>query len=178
MVDIFQKRRAVRHYLPKPITKKQIKQILTAGMYAPSGYNKHPLYFVVVRDKKMKQKLSQVNQWGTYINKAAAVIVICADEKKSLVWLEDASIATGYMWLKCVQLGLAACWIHIHDSPRPDGSKSEVYVRRLLKIPAKFKIVCFLAVGYPLKKPLSHSAAEYLTNKVHYEKWSKNKFKD
>jgi nitroreductase len=173
MIDIFQKRRAVRRYSQKPLNKKQIKQILTAAFYAPSGYDKHPLYFIVVCDQEMKQKLARVNQWARYSKNAATIIVVCADEKKNSVWLEDASIATGYMWLKCAELGLGACWIHIHDSPRPNRGESEEYVKRLLKIPAKFRVICFLAVGYPLKKPVPHSVSEYLANKVYHEKWGK-----
>ncbi|MFH1551802.1 MAG: nitroreductase family protein [bacterium] len=171
MVDIFKKRRAVRHYLPKLVTKKKIKQILTAAMYAPSGYNKHPLHFIIVRRNEIKEKLSQTNQWSSYVDKAAAIIIVCANDKQSMVWLEDASIAVGYMWLKCTQLGLGACWIHIHGSLRINKGKSEEYVKQLLKIPANLRVVCFLAIGYPIEKPLFHSEAEYLNKKVHYEKW-------
>jgi len=173
MADIFRKRRAVRRYSQKPLDKKQIEQILLAAFYAPSGYDKHPLYFIVVRNQEMKRKLAQVNQWADHGRNAAALIVVCVDEKQSLVWLEDASIATGYMWLKCTEIGLGACWIHIFNSERRDSSGGEEYVKKLLKIPANLRIVCFLAIGYPLKKPIPHSISEYSANKVHYEKWGK-----
>jgi len=176
MADIFRKRRAVRRYRQKPLNKKQIEKILAVAFYAPSGYDKHPLYFIVVQNQELKQKLAQVNQWAGHSGNAATIIVVCADEKQSLVWLEDASIATGYMWLKCAELGLGACWIHIRDNERSNKAGGEEYVRRLLKIPANLRIVCFLAIGHPLKKPAPHSAPEYSVNKVYYEKWNRNKF--
>lgn len=169
--NIFQNRRAVRDYLKKPISDEQIQEILKTAMYAPSGYNKHPLEFVIIKNETIKEKLALTNQWSSYANKAAALIVICADADQSMVWLEDASIAIGYMWLKATQLNLGACWVHIKDSKRLNGDGGENYVRKILNIPWNFRVVCFLTLGYPAASTPKHHEDEYRAEKIHYEQW-------
>jgi len=171
MTDIFKKRRAVRNYSEKPIKHEQIKEILSAAMYAPSGYDKHPLSFFLVQNNQMKYKLAKTNQWSSYADRTSILIVVCADPKQSDVWLEDASIAAGYMWLKCAQMGIGACWIHIRDSKRLNGENGESYVKNLLKIPDHLRVVCFLAIGYPAVNFPEHNENEYSEKKIHYNNW-------
>ncbi len=170
-MNIFQNRRAVRNYKKEEISDKKIREILLAAMYAPSGYDKHPLEFVIVKDVSTKENLALTNQWSFYADRAAAIIAVCVDPDQSLVWLEDASIAVGYMWLRAAQLKLGACWVHVKDSVRTDGSSGENYVKKILEIPQKFRVVCFLCLGRPVVKAPKHTKKEYLSEKIHCEKW-------
>lgn len=171
MSNIFKKRRAIRVFRNDNITPEQIEKIISAAMYAPSGYDRHPLNFIVVRNERMKYKLAKTNQWTSYADKSNVIIVICADPNKSDVWLEDASIAAGYMWLKCAEIGAGACWNHVRDSKRPNGESGESYVKNLLKIPDNQKVICLLILGYSAIDLPEHKAEEYIKERIHYETW-------
>ena len=52
-MDLFkaiEKRRSIRKFKPEPVAKDDLKKILEAGRLAPSGGNRQPWYFIVVRD--------------------------------------------------------------------------------------------------------------------------------
>ena len=60
METIF-KRRSVRKYTETPVTDVQIKQIIRAGMAAPSAKNSQEWVFVVLRDPEIYKKFSEVH---------------------------------------------------------------------------------------------------------------------
>ena len=51
METIF-KRRSVRKYTETPVTDVQVKQIIRAGMAAPSAKNSQEWVFIVLRDRR------------------------------------------------------------------------------------------------------------------------------
>lgn len=57
IIEAIKKRRSVRSYESKPIPKDIINMIIEAGNEAPSAMNSQPWRFVVVEDKKVKEKL-------------------------------------------------------------------------------------------------------------------------
>ena len=44
------RRRSIRHYRDKPVSKKDIIALLEAGMATPSANDKKPWHFVVITD--------------------------------------------------------------------------------------------------------------------------------
>lgn len=51
-------RRSIRRYQQKPVNEQQIKDILEAGIWAPSAHNRQPWRFVVLREFEIKEKLA------------------------------------------------------------------------------------------------------------------------
>ena len=51
MIEAIYTRRSVRRYLPKPISDEALKEIIQAGMWAPSPKNRQPWKFEVVRGR-------------------------------------------------------------------------------------------------------------------------------
>lgn len=45
-------RRSIRRYRPDPIPEQDLQEILEAGLYAPSGVNLQPWYFVAVQSQE------------------------------------------------------------------------------------------------------------------------------
>ena len=72
-------RRATPSFDGAAIPSEDLKQILEAGLQAPSGYNMQPWRFVVVQSAEVKKKL----RWASYnqakVEEASAVIVACGD---------------------------------------------------------------------------------------------------
>ena len=55
--QIIKKRRTIRIYKKKLISKNLIKKIIESGRWAPSPHNSQPWLFVVIRNNKLKEKL-------------------------------------------------------------------------------------------------------------------------
>jgi len=54
---LMKKRRSVRVFSEKPVAIEIIKNCVTAASYAPSGANKQPWHFVIVKNKEIKRKI-------------------------------------------------------------------------------------------------------------------------
>ena len=57
--ELLQKRRSVRDYSDKPVPRELIEQCLLAANSAPSGANRQPWHFAVVRDAKKKKEIRE-----------------------------------------------------------------------------------------------------------------------
>jgi nitroreductase len=93
-------RRATPAFDGSPIPDADLKQILQAGLEAPSGYNAQPWRFVVVRDPQQKAALQAAGFGQTKIGNASAVIVACGDPdswKSDLDELIELGKKTGYI---------------------------------------------------------------------------------
>jgi nitroreductase len=72
-------RRATPAFDGSEIPEADLKQILQAGLEAPSGYNAQPWRFVVVRDPQQKAALQAAGFGQSKIGEASAVVVACGD---------------------------------------------------------------------------------------------------
>ena len=66
IMDLFEAmhtQRAIRRYEPDPVSDDDIAKILKATVHAPSGGNRQPWHFVVVRDAELRKKLGEL-YWG------------------------------------------------------------------------------------------------------------------
>jgi len=171
MLEIIRKRRSIRNYLAKDVEEEKIAEILKAAMFSPSAMHRRPWEFVVVKDPEIRKKLSRATNWSSFASGAPVMIIVVADEQKSREWLEDASIVAEHIYLEATNQGLGSCWIQIRDSKRPDGSNTEDYVRSLLGIPANFRVVCLMPIGYPAEQLPEHQNSEFEKRKIHWGKW-------
>lgn len=72
-------RRATPSFDGAPIPAEDLKQILDAGLHAPSGYNVQPWRFVVVQGLEQKRRLRGAAYNQGKVEEASAVIVACGD---------------------------------------------------------------------------------------------------
>ncbi|MBN1374065.1 nitroreductase family protein [Candidatus Dojkabacteria bacterium] len=166
MHNLFKNRKSVRSFEPKfQITDSQVKEILTAGMVAPSGMNLKEYEFVVVKDKDTLKKLSGLGQYQAFLADCSAAIIVVSTEGR--FWIEDCSLAVGYMMLEAVNQGLSSCWANV----RKDDGDREALVRKILNIPDDRRVLCALAIGKAAASPSPHTEDEYNKSKVHEEKW-------
>ena len=145
-IDFILTRRSIRHYDKKDIPEYILNQIFEAGRNAPSAANRQPIHFIIVNDQEAKKELSK-GMFNRHIKGSPAVIVGCADVNSVLTgkWaIVDAAIAMQNMVIAAWTLGIGSCWI---------GDFKEKKVKKLLKIPDKWKVVALLTLGYPAEKP-------------------------
>ena len=139
--EAIQKRYSVRLYLKKKVPSNLISKVLEAARLAPSASNRQPWHFIVVTDEEKKKKIAQSGRWAGFIDEAPAVIVALGDHDTSPKWYPvDVTIAMEHIVLEATELGLGTCWV---------GSFKENLLKDLLKIPAKYRVVAILSIGYP-----------------------------
>ena len=167
--DVMLKRRSVRQYTDEPIPADKLERILKAGLIAPTSMNRKPCEFIVVQDKEMLKKLSEVKEYGSaMIADRSAAIVVIASEKNADTWIEDSSIALSYMSLAATDLGVGNCWCQVHLRKTGDGRDAETAVRQLLKLADEYRIVGILPLGIPAVEMKPHTWDEADFTKVQY----------
>jgi len=77
--DVIRDRRATPSFDGSPIPAHDLRQILDAGLHAPSGYNMQPWRFIVVQTPEQKRKLRSASYNQAKVEEASFVIVACGD---------------------------------------------------------------------------------------------------
>ena len=161
LTEILLNRRSVRQYADEPIPEDTLREILTAGLLAPTSRNLKPCRFTVVRDKSVLEALSRAKAaGGAFIKDAGAAVVVSADAELADTWIEDCSIALTCMHLAAAEAGLGSCWVQIHLRRDREGAEAEENVRRILGLEDRFRTVGILSLGMPAAFPEPHTVEE------------------
>ena len=163
--EAIEKRESIRDYEDKPIPQDKLLRILEAARLAPSGSNRQPWKFVVVKDRQTRQKLAQAAEGQTFVGKAPVVIAAVATMPELVMicgvpeYAVDLAIAVDHLTLAAVDEGLGTCWI---------GAFSQEKVRDILKIPKSCRTVALLPLGFP-KQPRRPKVRKSLDEIVCFE---------
>lgn len=153
MIDILRNRRSVRKYTNKPVETEKIEILKEALLLSPSSKNSNTWEFVFVDEHEIIKQLKDCKPHGTTsLQTAPLAVVICADETKNDVWIEDCSIASILIQLTAQSMGLASCWVQIRNRMFSESISSEEYIQQLLSIPKHFRVLSILTIGYPEKQ--------------------------
>lgn len=156
MMDVFeaiQRRRSIRRYKPEPVRNEDLRTILEAARLAPSGKNRQPWKFIVVREPKRKEMLARAANNQSFIADADVVVATLSDPSLSYgpragrtrePHKQDPMIAVEHMVLVATALGYGTCWI---------GSFNEEEVKRLLNVPERLTLIALLPIGVPGESP-------------------------
>ena len=172
MIDILRTRRSIRKYEKKTIDKPSLEIIKEALLRCPSSRGINPWTFIFVDDPDLLKQLSQAKEHGSnFLKDATLGIVICGDELKSDVWVEDCSIASIVALLAAQSLGLGSCWIQIRSRNHSKEKTAEEYVQGLLGIPKNLKVESIVSMGYPgeTKRPIPLGQLDY--GKIKYNRY-------
>ncbi len=139
VMEAIQKRRSIRKFKPDPVPDELINQMLEAARLAPSGTNRQPWRFQIIRDQELKEKLFKEASFGDQNLLKAPVVIACGSELLTFVkghklappgseyygadseeweqvskFIPDANmytaIAVEHMILAGTALGLGTCW--------------------------------------------------------------------
>ena len=152
MIDLLRQRRTIRKYTSRKIEAEKLDILKEAALRSPSSKNINPWEFIFVDDPKLISELKNCKPHGvTPLETAPLAIVICADETKNDVWVEDCSIASILLQLTAQSLGLGSCWVQIRKRMHSEEIFAEKYIQDLLDIPENFRILSIVIIGYPEK---------------------------
>lgn len=168
LLKLAKERRSTRQFSDEPVSDETIQKILDIAAYAPSSWGRHPVEFIVIRDRKTMMELARCKAMGAGpLAFGAAAIVPVIDKRELELWVEDAAVASTYILLAAEYYGVGACWIHMKDR-RGHTNMAEDDIRALLGIPEYYGILNAVSLGMK-KKP---SEERGLQPKVHHEKYS------
>jgi nitroreductase len=137
-------RRSIRQYTKTVPKKEDVKKILEAAIWAPSGLNNQPWKFKVIEDKAQREGLARFTKYAKIIKNAPVVICVFLDN--SATYNRDKDImaigaAIENILLAACELGLAACWLgEILNKARD--------VEAYLKTDSDYELMAAVTLGY------------------------------
>lgn len=183
LIDAVRTRRSVRRFSNKQIEEEKLQALLEAIRMSPSWANGQCWRFVVVRDQKTREAVSElsyveaffapkgykVNPAKKGLAEAPVVIVACAEPTESgVLWdqsyyMTDIGIASQTLMLTAHSLGLGSVFVGVFDDKK---------MHELLGIPDEIRIVGLFPVGYPQDATIKEGPPRKpLSDIVFYEKW-------
>jgi len=113
-------RRSYKMFDSKPIDDEALDTIVTAGLYAPTGMNRQPWHFTVIRSKEMLEKFGAARRalplppgapaMGDPMRNAPVMILVSAQEGGTSA--QDCCLAMENMFIAAASLGIMSGWDH------------------------------------------------------------------
>jgi nitroreductase len=162
IIEAITRRRSIRKYLDKPVSREIIDTLLNTAVMSPSAMNRQPWRFIVIENRQRIRELSekvkkQMNLLGyahrlaeiiqskndTIFHGAPLLIIITAekDDKWSRI---NCGIIAQSMFLAAYSLGLGSCYIGFANTLNNDST-----TLKELKVPENHEIIAALIFGYP-----------------------------
>jgi nitroreductase len=114
-LKLLEERRSVRSYENKPVPEEDLKQIVEAGLYAPSAMGRQDAAVLVITNRELRDALARENaavMGSTADPFYGAPVVMVVIAKRSATAIETGSAMIMNLIIAATSLGLASCWIH------------------------------------------------------------------
>jgi nitroreductase len=92
------------------------------------------------------------------------LIIPATDITKSILPVQDLSVASENMFLQATALGLGTVWKNL----QPEWADQ---IKKLLNIPEKYMVINIVPVGYPKNVVAPHTDADFNIEKTHKDSW-------
>jgi len=148
--DVIRTRRSIRSYRADPVPEESLNRVLEAVRMAPSGSNRQPWRFYVVKDPEKRRRVAQACGGQMWIGQAPTVIVATGwgvhfsrgGYMGDMSFIMDVGIAFTHLILAARAEGLGTCWI---------GDFQNTEVKKVLGLPDDEDVVAVTPLGYPDK---------------------------
>lgn len=156
-------RRSIRTYRNQPVEQDKIDRILKAAMQAPSAANQRPWEFVVVKNKELLVKLSELSPYSKMLSSAPVAIVLVGRRERMVfekMWMQDMGACTQNLLLEIVEQGLGGVWLGV----APDVERM-AFVRDTLGLE---HVLPFAIVPFGYSDHENHHIDRYEADRVTY----------
>ncbi|HNS48236.1 MAG TPA: nitroreductase family protein [bacterium] len=147
--EVIRTRRSIRSFSNRPVPEETLDRILDSARIAPSGNNRQPWKFVVVRDPALKQQIAEAAYQQDFIARAPVLVACCGrryacpyEPHGDLAYLVDCVIAIDHLVLAARAESVGSCWVGaLHAGP----------IDRLLNLDRAFTTLMLVPLGYPAR---------------------------
>src|SRR6266702_6324199 len=193
LFDAIHSQRAIRHFSAQPVSDEAIETLLHAAICAPSGGNRQPWRFVVMRDAALKRQLGQwyLAAWqaatagmevitqpyrhGAELAQQMAtvpvLILACIDHGDA--GAGPGPVTRGASIYPAVQNLLLAAWaLGLGTVLTTLHTQYESEIKALLNIPETVETAALIPVGYPAEgSRFGRARRRPLSEVVFHERW-------
>lgn len=162
VLDALKTRRSIRKYKKEQIADEELKAVLEAGTYAPSGKGYQDPWIVAVQNPELRAKISEMNRiiWGRdvdpFYGAPTFILVFASNPEKWANSVCDGTLVLGNMMNAAHAIGLGSCWINrereMFSTPEGEALMKE------MGLPEGLIGIGALALGYPEVVP-THAKA-------------------
>ncbi len=164
-------RRSIREFQEKEVPLPLLEEIIGESCLAPTASNRQPVQFVIVRDRRMMERLSNESKrsllsdlmlapdsplkqyeptlrdsrFNVFYN--APCLVLFAGPKELYSLDVDCGLTAAYFMFSAASRGLGTCWIGLGANIRDRKILDEIGV------PPHSRIVAPIIIGYPERIP-------------------------
>ena len=146
-------RRSIRKYNESKITDDELKEIISAGIHAPSACNFQAWKFIVLNSDEKKHEFLEAYgndpRGGKPMieNSQQGILVTYRNDlgvsgRALCDYIQSAAAAIQNMLLMATSLGIGSCWIC--DLPKMDT------MRKVFHIPSNYDVIAYVSLGYPV----------------------------
>lgn len=176
VLDNIYQRRSVRNFSDKEVSDEIIKEIIRAGIYAPTAVNKQPWRFVVIKNKQLIEEYDErakkaflaaykdtenpdLVKFVQFLSKPTtrifygAPVLILVFASPDVINEHDCALAAENMMLAAQSLGIGSCWIGLAG-----GLGYDMEFLKEVGVPEGHKLIAPLIFGYPAKQNLKAPA--------------------
>ena len=164
-LETIKTRRSIRKYSEKEITYEKLEELCNMGMAAPSAMNTRPWEFIIIKDKDVLKKLSELRQYWKMLPNAGAAIVVAGIHDK--YFEQNCAAATQNILLAATDMGIGNVWLGLYPNMDAVGKIGE-----MLDLPEEVVPFSVVSLGYPAEvvKNVVHIPDK---KKIHIENWGK-----
>lgn len=164
VLQLIEERSSYRgRYEDTAVPEEDLRQIMEAGLAAPSGCNQQTTSLIAINDPEL---LSKVKSLTRLPQCTSAPAFICVLTQKTIAYrgksfhIQDYSATIENMLLAITALGYQSCWI---EGQITDDANIGRQIAETLNVPRDYELVCLLPEGKaaePLKKANKKPFAE------------------
>lgn len=125
---VIKTRKSVRKYKKDQLSHEEVEKIVNAGMEAPSGHNSQPVYYTVIQNRELldrideitkgemaKSEVDWIQKFGSHprykVLHNAPTVIFVSTKGECYSPVEDASAAIENMLLAATSMGIGSVWI-------------------------------------------------------------------
>ena len=152
IIKAMKERRSIRKFKSELPSKADLEQMVEAGLYAANGKGTQATKIVVVTNKELRDRISEMNRkiggwdegFDPFYGAPAMLIVLAEKDWRNKIY--DGSLVMGNLMLAAHSLGLGSIWIHrAREEFESDEGKE---ILKSLGIESEWEGIGHCAVGY------------------------------
>jgi nitroreductase len=172
MLPLLRARRSIRRFTSQAISADVVEALREAVLRSPTSRNYESWRFVFVDDPSLLAQLARCKPHGaSFVGQAPLAVVVCGDESRSDVWVEDCSIASIVLQLAAQALELGSCWVQVRLRPHDEQRTAEAFVQELLGLPPQVRVESIIAIGHPAEERAGRASDTLAWDHIRQNRW-------